>query len=117
MPSRAVAFLASARPDESRHFYANVVGPSFVEESEFAIVFDAHGTPLRIQKVREVTVAPYTSFGLELSDIDSEVDRLVSNGIRGHAIRSSSKTRAASGARRAVRVCSGSTIQTATSCR
>ncbi len=78
-----MAFLATAKPKQSRQFYSDVVGLDFVEEHEFALVFDAYGTTLRIQKVREVLVAPYTSFGLEVVDIEVAVDALAAKGVEG----------------------------------
>jgi catechol 2,3-dioxygenase-like lactoylglutathione lyase family enzyme len=82
VPPRAVAFLATSKPDESRQFFAEVLGLRLLEEHPFAIVFDAHGTMLRIQKVANVTVAPYTSFGLEVTDIEATVDALAARGVR-----------------------------------
>jgi catechol 2,3-dioxygenase-like lactoylglutathione lyase family enzyme len=80
---QAIAFLASARPSEARRFYTEVVGLHFVEESEFAIVFDAFGTMLRIQKAEQVVTAPYTAFGLDVEDLDAAVATLQTRGIVG----------------------------------
>lgn len=83
MSKKAVAFLATKKAEASRRFYQEVVGLTFVEESDFAVVFDVAGTMLRIQKVEAVSVAPYTSFGFEVDDIEAEVDRLVAKGVEG----------------------------------
>jgi len=83
MSTKAVAFLASAKPAESRRFYAEVVGLSFLEEHDFAMMFEAHGTLLRIQKVQKVVLAPYTAFGLEVDDIELAVDALAAKGVQG----------------------------------
>jgi PhnB protein len=80
---KAVAFLATSKPGEARRFFGDVLGLRLVEEHEFAIVFDAHGTMLRVQKVAQVAVAPYTSFGLEVADIEATVDALGAHGVRG----------------------------------
>jgi catechol 2,3-dioxygenase-like lactoylglutathione lyase family enzyme len=80
---KAMAFVATAKARESRRFYEEVLGLRFLEEHEFAIVFDAYGTMLRIQKAGAVVVAPYTSFGLEIDDIEGEVDALRKRGIKG----------------------------------
>ncbi len=77
MPIQAIAFLATSRPTESKRFYADVLGLRFLEEHAFAIVFDAHGTMLRIQKAPQVVVAPYTAFGLDVEDLEAAVDELV----------------------------------------
>ena len=83
MTAKAVAFLATSRASEARWFYEEVVGLRFVEESEFAVVFDAFGTTLRIQKAEQVVVAPYTSFGLEVDDLETRVSALAKQGISG----------------------------------
>jgi catechol 2,3-dioxygenase-like lactoylglutathione lyase family enzyme len=82
MTTRAVAFLATANPDASRRFYVDVLGLKLVEEHEFAVVFDAFGTPLRLQKVGAVVVAPYTAFGLEVDALETALDRLVAHGVQ-----------------------------------
>lgn len=83
MSSKAVAFLATSRAPEARRFYTEVVGLRFVEESDFALVFDAFGTTLRIQKTEQVVVAPYTSFGLEVDDLGARIAMLAKNGVNG----------------------------------
>jgi catechol 2,3-dioxygenase-like lactoylglutathione lyase family enzyme len=81
--TKAIAFLATAKPEEARRFYADVLNLRLVEEHEFALVFDAFGTMLRIQKTGEVVLAPYTAFGLEVEDIVASVDALEEKGVRG----------------------------------
>jgi catechol 2,3-dioxygenase-like lactoylglutathione lyase family enzyme len=83
MTTRAIAFIATERPVESRAFYTDVVGLRFVEDSDFAIVFDAFGTMLRVQKAGKVVVAPYTAFGLDVDDLDAAVDALAAKGVSG----------------------------------
>jgi len=83
MSTKAVAFLATAKAAECRQFYSAVLGLTFVEETEFAVVFDAFGTLLRVQKVGNVVVAPYTAFGLEVDDIIAFVDALAEKGVQG----------------------------------
>jgi catechol 2,3-dioxygenase-like lactoylglutathione lyase family enzyme len=83
MSTKAVAFLATAKPTECRQFYSEVLGLTFIEETAFALLFDAFGTPLRVQKVEHVVVAPYTAFGLEVDNIIAAVDALVSKGVHG----------------------------------
>ncbi|KAB2873149.1 MAG: VOC family protein, partial [Bauldia sp.] len=54
-----VAFVATARPDEARTFYRDILGLRLIEDFRFALVFDANGTMLRIAKVD--VVAPSTN--------------------------------------------------------
>ena len=81
METRAVAFVATSRPEAALRFYRDVLGLRLVEDTPFAIVFDAFGTQLRVQKAAKVTVAPYTSFGLAVSDIEHTVRAFAAKGV------------------------------------
>lgn len=81
MGTRGVAFLATSDATKSRHFYEHLLGLRFVEEHEFALVFDAYGTQLRVQKTVHVVVAPYTAFGLQVDDITAHAQALLAKGV------------------------------------
>jgi catechol 2,3-dioxygenase-like lactoylglutathione lyase family enzyme len=66
----------------ARWFYVDVLGLAPEEESPFALVVDAGGTPLRLTPVGELQAQPFTIAGWEVSDISSEVDRLIASGVR-----------------------------------
>src|SRR5262245_8040979 len=78
---KAIAFTATSRPSEALAFYRDTLGISLVEDSPFAIVFDAFGTMLRVQKVQAVSPHPYTSFGLDVPDIEAAVRALLEAGV------------------------------------
>jgi catechol 2,3-dioxygenase-like lactoylglutathione lyase family enzyme len=71
-----IAFVATAKPEEARRFYEDVLGLRFVEDSPFALVFEAGGTMLRIQKVEAVTPGEGTSLGWLVSDIRGTLNAL-----------------------------------------
>lgn len=75
------AFVATADPAKARDFYENILGLEFVSDEPYALVFNANGTTLRIQKVREVVVAPYTEIGWHVKDISSVVTKLKERGV------------------------------------
>ena|SRR5436190_15378557 len=75
-----VAFVATAQAEAARHFYESVLGLSLVEDSPFALVFDSNGTTLRVQKVEQVTPAPYTALGWQVTDIEASVRSLRAKG-------------------------------------
>jgi len=77
-----VCFAATKNPEAAKQFYANELELRLVEDSPFALVFDANGTMLRIQKVEEHVPAKHTTLGWHVSDIRSEMDELVRKGIR-----------------------------------
>jgi catechol 2,3-dioxygenase-like lactoylglutathione lyase family enzyme len=76
-----MAFIATKNAARAKRFYAEVLGLRFVADEPFALVFDAGGTPLRIQKVRDVAVAPYTSLGWAVPDIRGSVRALAAKGV------------------------------------
>lgn len=76
-----VAFAATARPEESLLFYRDVLGLTLVEDTEFATVYSANGTMLRVQKVTTVADIRYTVIGWNVIDIESCVARLFRQGI------------------------------------
>ena len=76
------AFIASANIAEARDFYENTLGLTFISDDEYALVFDANGTSLRIQKVAEVEPKQYTSLGWHVDDISAAVTALVAKGVR-----------------------------------
>jgi|SRR5262245_5966430 len=79
--SKLVCFVATGRPAESRRFYQGVLGLSVVEDGPFALVFDANGTELRVQKVQAVSPQPYTVLGWQVRDIEAVARRLSERGV------------------------------------
>jgi catechol 2,3-dioxygenase-like lactoylglutathione lyase family enzyme len=76
-----IAFLATADAARARAFYADVLGLRFVADEEFAVVFEAGATMLRIQKAGEVRPLPYTALGWKVSDIRSTCAALRERGV------------------------------------
>lgn len=76
-----ILFLASADPDAALRFYRDTLEPTFIEDSPFALVFDAASITLRIQKVDAVTAVPYTVLGFEVDDIGARVRALTDRGV------------------------------------
>jgi catechol 2,3-dioxygenase-like lactoylglutathione lyase family enzyme len=76
-----VAFAPSTDLDRSRTFYQRVLGLFLRSEDEFACVFDAHGTTLRVTRVPALTPAPFTILGWAVPDIAQTVA-----GLRGQQV-------------------------------
>lgn len=70
------AFVATAKAAEAKQFYENVLGLKLTEDSPFALVFEANGTMLRVQKVKEFTSHPFTALGWNVKDIATEMTAL-----------------------------------------
>ena len=78
-----IAFVASSDPAAARAFYRDQLGLRLVsEELPFALVFDAHGTMLRVTIIKEVTPASYTVLGWRVSDIALAAKALQQAGVK-----------------------------------
>jgi catechol 2,3-dioxygenase-like lactoylglutathione lyase family enzyme len=76
-----VGFVATANPEAARQFYESVLGLPLLDDSPFALVFNASGTTLRVQKVQRVSPVPYTALGWAVRDIRSTTRALVAKGV------------------------------------
>jgi catechol 2,3-dioxygenase-like lactoylglutathione lyase family enzyme len=76
-----MAFVATADAGRALRFYGEVLGLKLVSDNPYALLFDAAGTELRVQKVDEVEPRPYTVLGWEVGDIEATVDALAGRGV------------------------------------
>lgn len=74
-------FVATADPIRAREFYEKLLGLEVVSDEPYAIVFNSNGTTLRIQKVHEVVIAPYSAIGWYVTDISSVITSLKELGV------------------------------------
>jgi catechol 2,3-dioxygenase-like lactoylglutathione lyase family enzyme len=79
--ANVVAFVATSNPERARAFYEKTLGLRLVSEDGFAIVFDANGVMLRVQKVQSHTPPPYTVLGWEVADVHAAVEALSGRGV------------------------------------
>jgi catechol 2,3-dioxygenase-like lactoylglutathione lyase family enzyme len=80
--SPIMAFTATADADRAKAFYRDQLGLRLVSDEPYALVFDAAGTMLRVQRVKEVREAQYTALGWRVSDIAAKVEELEKAGVR-----------------------------------
>jgi catechol 2,3-dioxygenase-like lactoylglutathione lyase family enzyme len=66
---KLVAFVATREPSRAKEFYRATLGMRLVSEDEFALVFDAAGTMLRVTQIQELTAEKYTVLGWQVHDI------------------------------------------------
>jgi catechol 2,3-dioxygenase-like lactoylglutathione lyase family enzyme len=78
---KIVGFLNTAKPDDSKTFYSEILGFRFVRDDNFALVFDANGTTIRIVKAQAFTRAHGTVLGWEVDDMTAAVDELTGRGV------------------------------------
>jgi hypothetical protein len=66
----------------AREFYESVVGLRLIADEPLALVFDANGAMLRVQKVEAVSPAAYTALGWQVTDIAGTVHGLKAKSVR-----------------------------------
>lgn len=71
-----IAFVATADSERSRMFYERTLGLQLVSEDAFALVFNANGTMIRVQKVAAFQPQPFTALGFRVDDIQAVVAAL-----------------------------------------
>lgn len=76
-----VGFLPSNDLERARHFFVEVIGLTLVEHDEFACVFDANGTELRVTLVQPFARPPHTVLGWRVADIVATVRALAAGGV------------------------------------
>lgn len=76
-----VAFIATNDARRAKTFYRDVLGLPLHEDSDFALVFEARGTMLRVQKTQGHTPAPHTALGFAVPDIAADVRALGARGV------------------------------------
>jgi catechol 2,3-dioxygenase-like lactoylglutathione lyase family enzyme len=79
--TKMVGFLNCTNAEKAKAFYEGVLGFRFVADDAFALVFDANGTMLRINKAQQFTLAHGTVLGWEVDDIQAAVEELSARGV------------------------------------
>lgn len=78
-----IGFVATSDPERARAFYGDKLGLPLIEEQlPFALVYDAHGTMVRVGIVKEVHAAGYTVLGWKVPDIVAAANGLIAAGIK-----------------------------------
>ena len=79
--SDVIAFAAAADLGRARAFYEGVLGLRLVDQNQYACVFDAHGTMLRVTAVDQVAQPGYTALGWRVDDITRVIGELSAAGV------------------------------------
>jgi catechol 2,3-dioxygenase-like lactoylglutathione lyase family enzyme len=79
--SPITAFVGTADRERARAFYTDTLGLALVENGDYALVFAASETELRVSIVNEVVAAPYTVLGWQVEDIRRTVLALRDRGV------------------------------------
>ena len=79
--SDVIAFAPATDLHRARVFYEQALGLSLLEQNDFACVFDANGTMLRVAAVADAPRAGYTVLGWRVTDIAAAVRGLTARGV------------------------------------
>ncbi len=80
--SKIISFVATKNPARARKFYGRTLGLKLISDDPFALVFDAAGTMLRVQKVGDLTPATHTVLGWKVRSIRAVIAKLAKQGVR-----------------------------------
>jgi len=83
--SDLIAFVPTRDPAKARDFYEDTLGLEFLSADPFALVFNAHGTTLRIANVSDVKgfkPQPFTIVGWVVRNVSDTAGDLVKKGVR-----------------------------------
>lgn len=76
-----VAFVATHSPDLAKPFYRDKLGLRLVSEDQFALVFDANGTMLRVSIVQDLAPPKYAVLGWRVPDVVAVAEQLEKAGV------------------------------------
>ena len=79
--TKMIGFLTTSNPEEAKAFYGDTLGFRQLSEDDFAIVFDANGTTIRVGKAQSFTPAQGTVMGWEVADIHAAIRELTAEGV------------------------------------
>lgn len=79
--SNLIAFLATNDAEQAKTFYEHTLGLRLVADEPFALVFDANGVMLRIQKMDHAPAVQHTVLGWQVTDIRATVAALRDRGV------------------------------------
>jgi catechol 2,3-dioxygenase-like lactoylglutathione lyase family enzyme len=76
-----IAFVPTQDGGKARSFYEGVLGLQIVSDDDFALVFNANGTMIRVVKTQPFTPVEYTILGWRVKGIEKIVTALFEKGV------------------------------------
>jgi len=80
--TRMIGFVVTTNPEKAKTFYGGVLGFRLISDDNFALVFDANGTMIRVGKGQAFTPAQNTVLGWEVDDIHGAIRELMPRGVQ-----------------------------------
>ncbi len=79
--TKMIGFVVTTNPDDAVGFYRDKLGFRLLADDNFALVFDANGTMLRVVKAQKFTPQQGTVLGWEVENIEQAVAELQARGV------------------------------------
>jgi catechol 2,3-dioxygenase-like lactoylglutathione lyase family enzyme len=79
--SKLIGFVPTRDAAKAKAFFEGVLGLRFISDDQFALVFDANGTMVRVARVPAYKPAQFTILGWEVSGITKVVRALKAKGV------------------------------------
>jgi catechol 2,3-dioxygenase-like lactoylglutathione lyase family enzyme len=80
--AKLVAFGATTDAARAAGFYGETLGLAIRSEDDFALVLDANGVELRLQKVTSLTPPGFTTLGWQVGDLATVLEALSRRGVQ-----------------------------------
>ncbi|MGZ8810776.1 MAG: VOC family protein [Thermoanaerobaculia bacterium] len=80
--TRMIGFVVTSNPEKAKTFYGDVLGFRLISDDNFALVFDANGTMIRVGKGQAFAPAQNTVLGWEVDDIHGAIRELMPRGVQ-----------------------------------
>jgi catechol 2,3-dioxygenase-like lactoylglutathione lyase family enzyme len=80
--AKVMTFICTFDRERSKAFYGGTLGFTQTHEDDFAVVFDLHGTMLRVSEAPDFKPAEHTVLGWEVGDIVAIVKDLRLKGVK-----------------------------------
>jgi catechol 2,3-dioxygenase-like lactoylglutathione lyase family enzyme len=77
-----IACAATTQPERARAFYGFALGLMLTEDTPRALLFDAGGSMLRVEKVTHVVAPPYPILGWQVADIAGTLKALAARAVQ-----------------------------------
>jgi catechol 2,3-dioxygenase-like lactoylglutathione lyase family enzyme len=78
-----IACVGTTQPERAKTFYRDVLGLKLVEDAWWALVFEAGGRRLHVEKAQQkFTPVPFTSLGWRVPDIKALAEGLSKKGVK-----------------------------------
>jgi catechol 2,3-dioxygenase-like lactoylglutathione lyase family enzyme len=78
---KLAAFVSTRDRATAKAFYGDLLGLRLAHEDDFAVVFDANGTSLRVSVIPDLVPQKFTVLGWNVSDIEASAKAMIAKGI------------------------------------